>query len=72
MFSESLLGHYQSTQVEIWAIKGKHQQNKRRRADHNLREELRQDCKTFIYRFDSDRRLQFFQKTFHTLRRLHR
>ena len=24
----------------------------------NLREELRQDCKTFIHRFDSDRRLQ--------------
>jgi hypothetical protein len=24
----------------------------------NLREKLRQDCKTFIHRFDSDRRLQ--------------
>src|SRR5438067_117165 len=26
----------------------------------NLREKLRQDCKTFIHRFDSDRRLQSF------------
>jgi len=27
----------------------------------NLRDKLRQDCKTFIHRFDSDRRLQSFQ-----------
>ena len=28
----------------------------------NLREKLRQDCKTFIHRFDSDRRLQILQQ----------
>ena len=28
----------------------------------NLRETLRQDCKTFIHRFDSDRRLQYLKK----------
>jgi hypothetical protein len=28
----------------------------------NLREKLRRDCKTFIHRFDSDRRLQSNQQ----------
>jgi len=35
--------------------------NEHKNTPLNLREELRQDCKTFIHRFDSDRRLQILQ-----------
>jgi hypothetical protein len=43
--------------------------NGRKQTRLNLREKLRQDCKTFIHRFDSDRRLQ--NHTFEVMRLSH-
>jgi hypothetical protein len=42
---------------------GKINENARVNAEATLRKELRQDLKTFIHRFDSDRRLQNFNTT---------
>ena len=49
--------HTQTRNAENANING-HKQTR-----HNLRERLRQDCKTFIHRFDSDRRLQILSFT---------